>query len=204
MSRRTGRNFVASLVITFHSLFAVAQDLHPSNTYVRTCLSNIECSAMSGASFLFYDRATEKFYIKIDFNAFKSGQDSVDFWLQDLDDTFLFFKASVKESEFPSLSSYNARTIRMDGQLFLNGLVRSKTIDMSLFRAEDDLQSNSTGENFNAYKVNLSFSFSPKDFNINKKPARLTNNVFIGINAGFINLLTPGMGAQLGAAYLEQ
>jgi hypothetical protein len=198
-----------SLLILLFSLSALhsplfSQALLPSNTYVRTCLSDIECSSIDGASFLYYDEATEKFFIKVDFNELKTGRDSVDFWLSDLDDTFLYFKASVKKENFPSLSSYNARTIRMDGQIFLNGIWRSKSIDMSLVRADKDMLSNTTGGGkYDAFNVNLSFSFLPKDFNIHKKPTRLSNTVFIGINAGRINLITSGMETQLGEAWQQ-
>ncbi len=182
-----------------------AQNVIPSNTYVRTCLNDIECSSINSSSLIFYDEAKGQFYIKIDFSAMKTGQDSVDFWLEDLDDTYFFFKASLPREQFPHLSSYNMKNFRMEGQAFLNNVWRHQVIELSLYRAEGDLLNNSTNANkFDAYKVNFSFSFSPKDFNIHKKPQRLTNTVFIGVGAGQINLLKGGMETQVGEAYNKE
>jgi hypothetical protein len=179
-----------------------AQDVHPSNTYVRTCLNDIECSSINSSSVLYYDEARAKFYIKIDFNALKTGIDSVDFWLDDLTDTYYYFKASLPPEELPRLSNYNRKTIRLVGQAFLNNIWRNQTIDITVFRAEDDMMSNTTdADHFHAYKVNLNFSIVPKDFKIHKKPQRLTNVIFVGIGAGRINALRAGMEGQLGEAF---
>jgi hypothetical protein len=181
-----------------------SQSMIPSNTYVRTCLNDIECSSINASSHIYYDDAKEKFYLKIDFNAMKTGQDSVDFWLEDLDDTYFYFKASLPRAEFPNLSSYNTKNFKMDGQAFLNGVWRHQVIDMTIYRAENDLMNNSTnGNKFDAYKVNFSFSFVPKSFNVHKKPQRLTNTVFVGVGAGQINILRSGMEGQVGEAYAK-
>jgi len=184
------------------SQFLSAQAIIPSNTYVRTCLNDIECSSINSSSYIFYDDAKDRFYIKIDFNAMKTGLDSVDFWLEDLDDTYFYFVSSLSREEFPNLSSYNMKNLKLDGQAFLNGVWRQQVIELSIYRAETDMVSNSTNPNkFNAYKVNYSFSFKPKDFNVHKKPQRLSNTVFIGVGAGQINVLRAGMQSQVGEAY---
>src|SRR5688572_16003854 len=137
-----------------------AQNIVPSNTYVRTCLNDIECSSINSSSFIFYDEAMARFYLKLDFNSMKTGQDSIDFWLNDLTDTYFYFKASLPREQFPNLSSYNAKNFKMDGQSFLNGIWKHQVIDISIYRAENDLINNSTNANkFDAYKVNFSFSF---------------------------------------------
>jgi hypothetical protein len=178
------------------------QVVQPSNTYIRTCMSDIECSSINSSSFLFFDEAKSKFYIKIDFNAAKTGNDSVDFWLEDLNDTYFYFKATLRPEDFPDLSSYNASNIKLSGQAFLNNIWRDQTIDMSIFRAQEDLLNNNiNGRDIDAYRVNFSFSFSPKDFNVHKKPQRLTNTIFIGVGSGKINLLRAGMEGQVREAY---
>lgn len=194
------------LLINFFtfSLFATmqAQSLMPSNTYIRTCLKETECASINSSSYVFYDETKNKFYLKIDFNLMKSGIDSVDFWLEDLNDTYLYFKATLPKEQFPNLSSYNTTNFNMQGQVFLNGVWRDQTIPLSIYRAEHDLLSNTTnGNQFEAYKVNFSFAFSPKDFNIHKKPQRLTNTVFIGVGAGQINLLRSGQENEVGEAF---
>jgi hypothetical protein len=187
------------IVIFFHSR---AQDVMPSNTYVRTCLNDIECSSINSSSFLYYDEARGKFYIKIDFNSLKTGIDSVDFWLADLTDTYYYFKASLPPESLPQLSTYNRKTFRLVGQAFLNGIWRNQTLDITVFRAEANMMENTTdADRFSAYKVNTNFSISPKDFNIHKKPQRLTNTIFVGIGSGRINALQNGMEGQLGEAF---
>ena len=179
-----------------------SQEVFPSNTYVRTCLSDIECSSINSSSFLFYDNARSKFYIKLDFNLLKTGIDSVDFWLSDLTETPYYFKASLAPEHLPNLSTYNRKTIRLTGQSFMNGVWRPQTIDITVFRAEGDMLSNTTDANdLSAAKVNFNFSISPKDFNVHKKPQRLTNTIFIGVGNGRINVLKPGMESLLGETY---
>jgi hypothetical protein len=126
----------------------------------------------------------------------------VDFWLEDLSDTYYYFKASLLADQLPRLSNYNRKTIRLVGQAFLNNVWRNQTIDITVFRADSEVnfQKEDT-ERFNAFKVNLNFSIVPKDFNIHKKPQRLTNTIFVGIGGGRINPLRPGMEGQLGEAY---
>src|SRR5690606_14951365 len=103
-----GMKHVLCILATFFILKVSGQDVIPSNTYVRTCLNDIECSSINSSSFLFYDESNSKFYIKIDFNMMKTGNDSVDFWLEDLSDTYFYFKAPLLRENFPDLSSYNA------------------------------------------------------------------------------------------------
>lgn len=179
-----------------------SQEVFPSNTYVRTCLSDIECSSINSSSFLFYDQSRGKFYIKVDFNLLKTGIDSVDFWLEDLSGTNFYFKASLPTEFIPAVSNYNRKTFRLSGQAFLNGVWQPKTIEITVFRAESDMKNNGVdGMEHAAMRVNFNFSIQPKDFNIHKKPQRLTNTIFIGVGSGRINVLKPGMENLVGEAY---
>jgi hypothetical protein len=179
-----------------------AQEAFPSNTYVRTCLSDIECSSINSSSFLFYDNAKGKFYIKVDFNLLKTGIDSVDYWLEDLSGSNYYFKASMPPEYLPNLSNYNRKTFKLAGQSYMNGIWRNQTIDITVFRAEGDMMSNGTDANdYSATRVNFNFSISPRDYNIHKKPQRLTNTIFIGVGSGRLNLLKPGMENYVGEAY---
>ena len=196
------RKLIFAIAFTWISLAGNSQEVFPSDTYVRTCISDIECSSINSSSFLFYDNAKGNFYIKVDFNLLKTGIDSVDFWLNDLTGTNFYFKASLAPSDLPGLSNYNHKNVRLSGQAFMNGIWRPKTIDVTFFRANTDMMSNDTdANNYEATKVNFNFSISPKDFNIHKKPQRLTNTIFVGVGAGRLNLLQPGMEGQVGEAY---
>lgn len=179
-----------------------AQDVTPSDTYVRTCINDIECSSINSSSFLFYDEARGQFYIKIDFNRLKTGVDSVDFWLNDLTDTYYYFKASLPPDQLPTLSTYNRKTFRLVGQAFLNNVWHNQTIEITVFRAEADMLNNTTdADRYAAYKVNFNLSIVPRDFGINKKPQRLSNTIFVGVGSGRINVLKQGMESLLGEAY---
>ncbi len=179
-----------------------SQEVFPSDTYVRTCLNDIECSSINSSSFLFYDENRGKFYIKIDFNLLKTGIDSVDFWLQDLSGTNFYFKASLPPSDLPHLSNYNRKTFHLAGQSYLNGVWRPKTIDITVFRAEGDMMSNDTdARKTSATRVNFNFAIQPKDYDIHKKPQRLTNTIFVGVGSGRINTLEFGMENLVGEAF---
>src|SRR5688500_19051442 len=108
--------FISAFIISFA---LKGQDVHPSNTYFRTCLSDIECSSINSSSYLFYDEVKSEFYIKIDFNKLKTGVDSVDFWLQELTGSYLYFKAPLLKEQLPSFSNYNRKTVKLIGQSFM-------------------------------------------------------------------------------------
>lgn len=189
-------------LLSFGGGLARAQEVFPSDTYVRTCLSDIECSSINSSSFIFYDETRSNFYIKIDFNLLKTGIDSVDFWLEDLTDTYFYFKATLMPADLPGLSNYQRKNIRLPGQAFMNGVWRPKTIDVTFFRAETDMTSDHPGGiDYSATRVNFNFSIEPKNFNIHKKPLRLTNTIFVGVGAGRLNLLRPGMEDHVGEAF---
>jgi hypothetical protein len=188
--------------ILFLSLAVQCQDVLPSNTYVRTCLNDIECSSINSSSYLFYDREKGKFYIMIDFNRLKTGIDSVDFWLEDLNDTYYYFKAPMQYELFPGVSNYNQKTFKLSGQAFLNNIWKAQTIEVTLIRADNDMMSNSIdSEKIEALRVNLNFTIVPKDFNVHKKPQRLTNTIFVGIGSGRLNPLKREQISMLGDAY---
>jgi hypothetical protein len=141
----------------------------------------------------------------IDFNKLKTGVDSVDFWLEDLNDTYFYFKATLLKEQLPSLSNYNRKTIRLTGESYLNNIWRTQTIDVTFFKADDDMINNSSnGNEFSAYKLNFNFTIEPRNFNIQKKPQRLSNTIFVGIGAGQLNLLSPDMRNVLGEAYTHE
>jgi hypothetical protein len=141
----------------------------------------------------------------IDFNRLKTGVDSVDFWLEDLNDTYFYFKATLLKEQLPSLSNYNRKTIRLTGESYLNNIWRTQTIDVTFFKADDDMINNSSnGNEFSAYKLNFNFTIEPRNFNIQKKPQRLSNTIFVGIGAGQLNLLSSDMRNMLGEAYTHE
>lgn len=190
------------LFILFFSFKVYSQSIISSNTYIRTCIDKTECSSINNASYLFYDENNNTLYLKVDFNTFKSGQDSIDDWLEDLTGTFLYYKVSFPQEEFRGLSNHRHKTLTLNGQVYLNGIWHNQSVDLTLFSTENGMMtSNTNGNHYDDYKVNFSLSISPKDFKLHKKPHHLRKTIFIGIALGRVNLLPPGAQQILGEAY---
>jgi len=191
------------LLLTFATVTnSRAQSIISSNTYIQACLDKTQCSAINNSSYLFYDENSSNLFLKIDFASFKTGQDSIDDWLNDLTGTFLYFKAPLQQEAFRGLSNHNHKTVTLNGQLFLNGLWRNKSIELTLFTSDNSIISTNTNGNlYDDVKANFSFSISPKDYKLHKKAHHLRKSIFVAISLGRFNLLLPDAKHLLGEAY---
>ena len=195
---------VLPFILGLSSFVVSAQSLVSSHTSVRTCVSDKECSSVSSSSYVFYDESKNAFYLKIDFDKLKVGVDSLDYWLDDLNDTYLFFKAPLRKEDFPTLSNSNAKTFKVNGQLFINDVWRSQSIELSIFGTENSSLNFSQNANpYKNYKVSFGFSIVPKEFKLHKKPHHLKDVIYISIGMGQINLLEPGMESFVQEAYIH-
>ncbi|MFN7912570.1 MAG: hypothetical protein ACK5QC_12160 [Bacteroidota bacterium] len=178
------------------------QDVVSSNIYIQTCIDKTQCSSINSAGYLFYDESKQHIYLKVDFNKFKTGEDSVDYWLKDLTETYLMVKGPLASESFLGLSNNNHKTHRLAAQVFINGIWQTQNIDVTIFSAENSiLAHNAFGTNYNKYKLNFSINIVPKDFKIHKKSQHLKKTIFLGVALGRVNLLTPSLQSQLGEAY---
>jgi len=183
-------------------VFSQTQSIISSVAGVRTCLNNTECSSVNSASYLFYDEAKAAFYLKLDFNALRTGVDSMDIWLDDLKDKYLYFKAPLRKEEFPSLSNSNAKTYKVNAQVFMNQVWEDQPVEISIFTTENSqLNYGQTDSQYNKYKVSFGFSLDPRTFKLDTMPHHLTETIFISIGLGFINPLEPGMEKFVKEAY---
>ncbi len=190
------------LALVLIPVIGFSQSIISSNTYIQTCIDKTQCSSINNASYLFYDENSNNLYLKIDFTSFKSGQDSIDGWLDDLTGSFLFYKVSFPAEEFKDLSNHKHKTLKLNGAVFLNGVWQNQSVDLTIFSSENGIMStNTNGNNYDHYKVNFSLSLSPKDFKLHKKPHHLRKTIFIGVALGRINQLLPGSQKLLGEAY---
>jgi hypothetical protein len=180
-----------------------SQSVISSSTYIRTCIDKTECSSINNASYLFYDQGKQAFYLKLDFNLLRIGMDSVDYWLDDLDETNLYFKAEFDQENFRELTNNQHRTFKLNAQVFLNGIWRHQVIEMTMYSTESMiLTGRMTDQNlYDNFKINLSFTIMPQEFKIHKKPHHLKKSIFVGIALGRINQLMPGQQGILGEAY---
>lgn len=193
-------------VLFLNVLFGSAlfsQSIVSSSTYIKTCIDKTECSSISNSSYLFYDQSKGALYLKLDFNKFRTGEDSVDYWLDDLKETNLYFKVDFPQENFTGLTNHQHKTYKLNGQVFLNGIWHHQSIDITIYSSENSIASNTnSGQNiYDNYKINTSFNILPKDFKINKKPHHLKKIIFVGIALGRINQLLPEQQAILGEAY---
>jgi hypothetical protein len=187
------------LLYLFYLLFAFgnifSQDVYPSNTFVRTCFHDEICFANQNSSNIFYNEANSELYIVIDFMKFKTGADSLDAWLDDLDDTKFIFKGVLNSDKLPALSNHGHKTLHVNGNVTFNNVVHSYSIDLVLFKISSDgiLFRNTGNDYYDRIRSNIQMSFKPKEFKLDKKPHHLKKTISINIGSGYINQFKPGM-----------
>lgn len=172
-----------------------AQEVFPSNTFVQTCIQKEVCFANQNSANLFYNEASSEIYIVVDFKKFKIGVDSLDAWLDDLDDTKFIFKGALNSDKLPALSNNGFKTLQVNGNISFNGVMHSYTIDLVLFKISPDgmLYRNTGNDYYDRIRSNVQISFKPKEFKVDKKPHHLKKTISINIGSGYINPLKPGM-----------
>jgi hypothetical protein len=135
-------------------------------------------------------------------NKFKVGVDSIDDWLNDLNETFLYFKVPIDAKQFNNLSNHTHHHVKENGQIFINGIWHTQKVEITIFMTENGLlNTNNVGDKFDNYKVNFLLNIIPKDFKIQKKPHHIKKTIVIGVTLGRINKLQPGMEKLLEEAY---
>ncbi|MBK9282810.1 MAG: hypothetical protein IPM51_00655 [Sphingobacteriaceae bacterium] len=196
------KKIIFQTILAFAPFLLFSQENISSPTFIQTCIKNHQCYSISNSSYLFYDETKSSFYLKVDFSKFEIGIDSIDDWLKDLEETSLLFKAPMDPSHFSGLANHNHKTIKLNGQVFLNGIWHNQSVELNLYMTENGLlNQNNNQNNFDLYKVNFILNILPKEFNIHKKPHHLKKSIVIGVTLGRINQLKPGMIPFLGEAY---
>jgi hypothetical protein len=192
---------VILLLIAVKTTFAQG-NIISSNTVIQTCIKDMQCFSINNSSYLFYDDSKQSLYLKVDFKKFKVGDDTIDDWLNDLVDTYLYFKAPFDASNFSGLTNNNHKTYKVNGQALLNGIWHTQAVEITIYQSEGGLlDQNSNKNNFDLYKINFSINILPREYKIHKKPHHLKKSIFIGVSLGRINQLQPGMQGLLGEAY---
>ncbi len=175
-------------------LKAKAQGIISSNTFIQTCIHHSQCFSINNSSYLFYDESRNAFFLKVDFTKFKTGQDTLDDWLDDLASTYLYFKAPLDKEIFMSgFANHHTKVLKLHGQAFINGIWHKQDVEVSLFTSDNSvLNTNGNNLNYDSFKMNFSISIVPKEYQIHKKPHHLKKTIFIGVTLGRINLLQSG------------
>jgi hypothetical protein len=159
------------------------------------------CFANQNSSYLIYNEASSEFYLTIDFVKFRTGVDTIDAWLNDLDDTKFVFKGSLGSDKLPALSNHGAKTIHVSGIANFNNIANPYALDIVFFKISQDgmLFRNSGNDYYDKVRVNIQLSFKPKEFKLDRKPHHLKKVISINIGSGHINLFKPGL-----EEYIEQ
>lgn len=183
------------LISIIASLGSYAQDVQSSKTYIQTCYHNQPCFSLNSSSFIFYNPDNHELIITVDFAKFKIGNDTLDEWLDDLDDTKLIFRGQLHTDNLLSLTHHNSKAILVNGLISFNGISRAHTIELTLFEITRDrmLYQNNQNDYFDRINANLQFGFYPKEFKINKKPHHLKKKITLAIYRGYVNPFKPGM-----------
>ena len=175
---------------------AKAQNVISSSAYIQTCIQKTNCFSVNNTSYLFYDESKEELILKLDFKKFKSGQDTIDDWMNDLNGSNLYFIAHINKGEFTALSNNNSKVIKnVSGSIYFNDIWQNTVTEVTIFQtSENSMLSRSTNDNaYDTFKVNFGFSFLPKDFKIHKRAHHLKKIITIGVAAGRVNQLKPEM-----------
>lgn len=172
-----------------------SQDINRSTTYVRSCFEDRECFSMSNSSLLIYNTQNNLLILEVDFHDFKTGNDSLDKWLHDLEHTHLVFKGHLNANELLVLTQHNSKSFMINGLIEFNGVSKPYTSEISLFEISNPslLFVNNGQDYFDRLNVNFHLVFDPQDFNVDKEHNHFKESVSVSIYRGYLNELRPGV-----------
>lgn len=194
--------FSLVLCILLTILSVRAQDIISSTAGIESCLDQQDCISVNGPSYLFYDESRNEFYLKVDFSQFRSDKDSLNTWIDDMSDSTLYFKANLLKESFPALSNQNTKTLKLNGEVFYNNIIRTTEIEMTLYTTENSIVVSANNNlRYDTYKVNFSVPVAARDYKAYQKIMYVNQTIAVNVTMGRINLLRPGMESQLKEIY---
>ncbi len=181
--------FIACLI----SNLSFGQQVSVSKTYISTYYHGKLCFSLNQGAEIFYDESSHEISLKIDFKSFKAGNDTLDEWLLDLEDTQLLFKANLKPEDWLVPNHHNFKTIVLNGSITFNNITHPHSVEFTLFDVQQGgmLFTEGGQNNYDKVNANLTLNFLPKDFKINTKPHHLRKSILIAVYRGKINLTKP-------------
>jgi hypothetical protein len=188
------------LLITF--LKGNAQYIVQSNAYIQACIQKTQCFSSNGSAAIFFDDTKNYIYLKLDMNKFKIGIDSLDEWLNDMAESFLYVKAPASAEMLRSIAPSNYKNTNVNAQVYLNNSWHQVPIELTFVNSRNaSITQSTSGSTFENLRVNMAISIAPREFKLHKKPHHLKKTIFIGVAMGTINPLLPEMEQILGDAY---
>jgi hypothetical protein len=181
------------LYLTCYTAFS--QSPRPSKAYINTCYNKHQCFSANETDgcYLFYSAANHELKLVIDFSKFRIGNDSIDEWLDDLDDTYLVFNGFIKNQKLLELSPSSSVSLNLNGAISFNNVLSSHFAELSLFEISNQgMLYHDNGQDYlDRVRANVMITFYPREFKINKKAHHLKKSISIAIYSGFINQLKP-------------
>ncbi len=183
------------IVFVLISYLGRSQNVQSSNTYIQTCYHSQNCFSLNSSSFIFYDPENHELMITVDFSKFKVGVDTLDAWLDDLDDTKLIFRGILNTNDLLELTHHNSNVTLVNGMINFNGVSHPHSIELTLFEISKEgmLYKNNQQDYYDRINANLQLGFYPKEFNVHKKAHQLRKKITIAIYKGHINMFKPEM-----------
>lgn len=177
------------------TLHSIAQEVHPSKTYIQTSYQDQQRFSLNSSSYIFYNSDSHELIMTIDFTKFKTGNDTLDEWLEDLDDSKLIFKGQLSTDNLLTLTHHNSKALAVNGLISFNGVTHAHKIELTLFEIprEGILYRDNQNNYFDRINANLQFGFYPKEFRVNKKAHHLKKKITIAVYRGYVNPFRPGM-----------
>ncbi len=188
------KHFIIILLLISFQIKA-QQNVQTSKTYINTCYNEQQCFSLNSSSFIFFNPDNHELTIVVDFVKFKIGNDTLDEWLDDLDDTKLIFKGYLNTDNLLSLTHHNSKAIIVNGLMSFNGVSNAHSVELTLFEISRDgiLFIDNQNDYFDRINANFQFGFYPKEFKLNKKPHHLKKKITLAIYRGYVNPFKPGM-----------
>ena len=142
---------------------------------------------------MFYNQESQELKVILDFSKFKTGNDSLDVWLDDLDDTYFVFNGFIKNQKFLELSPNNAISLNLNGTISFNDVLSSHFAELSLFEISNQgILYHDNGQDYlDRIQANIMLTFYPREFKIDKKMHHLKKSISIAIYRGYINQYKP-------------
>jgi len=181
------------LFVNASTLFS--QQVLSSKTYIQISYNHQQNFSLNSSSYVFYNPDNHEFIIKVDFAKFRIGNDTLDEWLDDLDDSKLIFRGYLNTDNLLDLTHHNSKALLVNGIMSFNGISHSHTVELTLFEIprESLLFIENQNNYFDRINANLQFGFYPKEFKIDKKPHHLKKKITVAIYRGYVNPFTQNM-----------
>jgi hypothetical protein len=190
------RKFSFLSFLVFLSYYpAFSQSAHSSKAYVNTCFNKHQCFSVNETNgcFLFYNESNQELKIVLDFSKFRIGNDTLDAWLDDLDDTYFVFNGFIKNKKFLELSPNSTLSLNLNGIISFNNVSSSHIAELSLFEISNQgmLYHDNNQDFLDRVQANIMITFYPREFKIDKMSHHLKKSVSISIFRGYINQYKP-------------